>query len=293
MYDHIFIFLEGQTVDPARMDGTDGYDYYRKRNLQIKQRYDGVIIKGSLAKYLYGNNIHPFGREEVVEALKKIEEETHLSLKNGKVYSLEIGQTFKVKEPPSSYLRAWNTKKGYKRNTIEGKDGKIETVQYSTTRDSFKGYDKTREAKKEDIFSDDFLIRLELTLKKGTRNLYGHFLSPYELVAPQYYNKNVELWEQAYYLIQKAPVLITNSTDITPSRFGDMLTLKGLQSIGQDSALAIIGEAQAKGEISRINASRTRGMINKMLNNDGLITIDSCTKELDTKVREFVEQQYC
>jgi hypothetical protein len=75
------------------------------QNLGVYQNLDGVIIHGSLAKYLNGENLTPLTRGQVKEAIRKLETETGLDLSMAIVRSVEIGISVFTKEKPSEYLK--------------------------------------------------------------------------------------------------------------------------------------------------------------------------------------------
>ena len=74
------------------------------KNMVIWRNPDCVTIIGSLAKYLHDENITPLKREEVKQAIKKLEHDIGLSLKNAAVCSAEFGTSIVVKEKPFEYL---------------------------------------------------------------------------------------------------------------------------------------------------------------------------------------------
>jgi hypothetical protein len=73
-------------------------------NMGIYKNLNCLIIYGSLAKYLKGENITPLGRNEVKQAIKKLEQDIGLDLKGAIVSSVEFGTSIPIKKEPSQYL---------------------------------------------------------------------------------------------------------------------------------------------------------------------------------------------
>lgn len=64
----------------------------------------GISIIGSLAKFLYPNNVYPLNRHSTAQAIEKLSDSLHLSVEAATVSGLEFGQAFVMKYPVESYL---------------------------------------------------------------------------------------------------------------------------------------------------------------------------------------------
>jgi hypothetical protein len=115
-------------------------------SMGIYKSLNCLIIYGSLAKYLKGENITPLSRGEVKQAIKKLEQDISLNLKGAIVSSAEFGTSVIIKKKPSQYLNLLEKKK--KLTKVEySKWSKIESINYTSQTGSFEFtvYDKIGE----------------------------------------------------------------------------------------------------------------------------------------------------
>lgn len=264
------------------------------RNLKLVQQSNGVKTTGSLTKSLKGDNIQNATRDELYDFLLSIEDTLHLSLKNATVFVLEIGTTLQVDHVPSAYLRQWNDLDRYKMNTYKGSDKKIESVTYFIYERNFKGYDKGRQEKiKQHSLEGPFYLRLEFKILHFLKKFYGNSLNMWDLVKPDIYNRNIDLLKQFYFSIPKSPTHDFDLTYATNGSFKNMLEVDSIQTNGPDKLLAQIGELVAEGKLDRREATKMRNIIKSRMYENVSHVDDSLKKELDRKVMDFAEQQYC
>lgn len=72
--------------------------------LKVSVFVGGVSVVGSLAKYLYGNNVYPLGRHTTAQAVEKLSDALHIQADNINVTGLEFGDNFLMKRPVPEYL---------------------------------------------------------------------------------------------------------------------------------------------------------------------------------------------
>ena len=109
------------------------------QNMGIFISLDSVIIHGSLAKYLNGENVSNLTFQQVEEAIRKMENDTGLNLEVAIVKMLECGMSIITTKQPSEYLKLFGYPARYTRHeyaTITG----VETVTYSTQSGSYQYY---------------------------------------------------------------------------------------------------------------------------------------------------------
>lgn len=284
MYDRMTCFLPGSYAPPDRVEVNE-WGRGNVRNFRVQQRPDGIVLVGSLGKFLHGENATTLTRQGVREALASVEAETGLSLQGGTVWSLETGATLPVREPPSAYLTAWGPLPRYKKHTHGA-----ETITYSTGSRSYSGYDKQAESGPlGGIMQDRFALRLELRVKRGMKALHGRYLSPWELAEPDAYLVHVRLWSEYYFKIPKRREVICNMDGITTKQVARTLATIGLQSMGLDRMEAIIREAQQSGGIDRVTACRIRVLVRELQKDTRISSTEENTAELDDKVRTIMQ----
>ena len=109
------------------------------QNMGVFISLDSVIIHGSLAKYLNGENVSNLTRWQVREAIQKLEDEINLSLETAVVKMIECGVSIITTHPPAEYLKLFGYPARYTRHEYATMTG-VETVTYSTQSGSYQYY---------------------------------------------------------------------------------------------------------------------------------------------------------
>lgn len=287
--DSLSIFLAGALAPLDRLAGLrplrrEGCYLGTLGGLRIIQGAQGVFVRGSLPKYLQGENALPLTRQSLRAAFGKLEEESGLDLNAGKVYQLETAYTFPVKQAPRDYLATWGPLSRFKKNTY----GNGVTVTLANGGQSFSGYDKGAEMAPDALpcpLEGLSALRLELRWKRGLKRLYGRFLSPWEVSEPEAYRQAVKAWAGLYFRIPKSREVCLAMDGITPKGFERTLAALGLQAIGLDRAQEIIRDGLASGALDRVKASRMRALFRELAKDERITNTEPLTAEIDEKVR--------
>jgi len=261
------------------------------KNFNIKKLPDDtVILSGSLAKYLKGENALPLNRKSIALALDTFIDDTGFDLKGSRLVQLEIGTTFPVSHAPSAYLQSFGYIPRYNRHTHG--TGKLETVDYRTTTKEFIVYDKRAEMKKHeiimpDVFGNGHALRLELKYKRGVSKIFKKTLSPYDLTDSVIYHGLLENWQEFYFRIPKGRKSVINTAEkLTAKDFMTALNVLSLEQNGQEPIYNLVSQLQDEGKIMKENAKRTRDYLRGLSFDEGLP--DDTTAELDNLVRYAV-----
>lgn len=224
-------------------------------NLNVKQYADSVVIAGSLAKYLHGENMSVLQKhgyvDEVKESLEKLEEETKINLSNGIIREIEIGTSEELRNDCADYLSLFGRIGGrYKRFKVESTE--LESVNYRTRTGFFEfyAYDKTREMKDSrqmkmipDEYRNKNVLRLELRIKgrQGIKSIFRRDLKPYELTEKDVYD---ELKNQFYDFYKSIPkmerAIFIDTSRITKPQEIEKLCAEQFRQSNADSYNAIL-----------------------------------------------------
>lgn len=278
--------------DKKRYD-TGSYIGFEK-NMKIRQSPSGVHIMGSIAKYLHGENITSFTRNDVKNSLELLQNNTGIDFSKGIVRSVEFGSNFIMNKPVFFYLQNFGEKQRYKQNIIKGKQNELETVSYFTFSGGykFKAYNKTQETsdkrkKIPELYQNCNVLRLELTIK-GKHNFIKQFqkeLSPFDLADYSIYEKLDTLFYNFYSEIEKTnnDVYIDISEKLTPAKFQLLLAEQFKQS-HKEEVNSFIQSAKENNCLSKSNLSRIK-QIEKSIIKTNCISANDLNVELDEKVR--------
>jgi len=181
-------------------------------NLGVVIGLDSIIIHGSLAKFLKGENVSNMSHLQVKEAIWKLERETGISLESAIIKMIECSISIITKEQPSEYLKLFGYPVRYTRHeyaTITG----VETITYSTQSGAyqFTGYNKVLELqrkKKQEIptlFEGKNILRLEYRIvrRRGLQAKFKKDLTAYDLFDPVVYRELQNQFIEAYLAIPK------------------------------------------------------------------------------------------
>ena len=86
-----------RTTGEVRVSGRLG-------NLRVEEKPSGVVVEGSLGKYLNGDNIRPLTRHGAAEAVEKLSDALGVDIGPARVLAVEFGRTYEMSRPPAEYL---------------------------------------------------------------------------------------------------------------------------------------------------------------------------------------------
>ena len=214
-------------IQDIRRTGQDHYKGHIK-NIEISQNLDGCLLKGSIAKYLNGQNIQPLERKEVEQALLFLQQDTGLDFSKAVIRCVEIGTSIKLQNPVIEYLQCFdcidNLK--YKFQPCRTCNG-LESLLYFTKTGAFEFscYNKIQEMKDTrqaipESYKDRNVIRLELRIKKrqALRRIFKKDLKPLDLSDNVIFYELKNQFSKFYKQIPKIKrtVYLDMSKDITP-----------------------------------------------------------------------------
>lgn len=260
-------------------------------NIKITE-YGISISKGSLAKYLYGTNLKTLNRDEAKQALEKISDTLHLPMDAATVQRLDAGTNIEVTYKPPVYF---NHLGQYKRSERQPQN---KGLYYSTTNEQLALYDKIAQQKKKQIpipaeYTGKNLLRYEMRFLHRLPKLFSvDRVTGAMLYNERFYNDVIDRWQQAYEDIYKINDIEINF-DIVQSvpdlkRLGLLLYI---EQAGEVQMYQQIKEAQQRGQINSIQASRLREAIKSSCQpKEGLTRVNDSINELSMKINEAAEQ---
>ena len=182
------------------------------QNMGVSIGLDRIIIKGSLARFLTGENVSNISHLQVKEAILKLERETGISFESAIIRSIECSVSIITTEQPTEYLKLFGYPAKYTRHeyaTITG----VETVTYSTPSGSyqFTGYNKAQEVQRKKkqkipvLYEGENILRLEykITRRRGIKAKFKRDLTAYDLFHSVVYKELQTLFIEAYQAIPK------------------------------------------------------------------------------------------
>jgi uncharacterized protein YnzC (UPF0291/DUF896 family) len=267
------------------------------KNMRIFMNLNGIMIYGSLAKYLNNENMTPLNRKGVKQGIKKLEQDIGLSLKKAIVCSIEFGTSIITKEKLFEYLNLFGNTKRLTRAEFSKWSG-IETIYYTSKTGAFEfiGYDKTKEmeSRKQNIpplYEKSNVLRLEYKIRKkrGMDAKFKRGLSVYMLFDQNIYKKFQRLFFDFYKNIDKMGQLIyvDKSEKMTPALLEKLQAEQYRQSFLKDFRYSIQQLIEA-GKLSPKSLERIRAENNKLGHDIYISEQSTLIKELDAFVYDSV-----
>ncbi|TVL97280.1 MAG: hypothetical protein CV087_22540 [Candidatus Brocadia sp. WS118] len=270
------------------------YSNGKLENLKVNVNSNGVSIKGSLAKFLFGNNLEQLTRKNTQLAIEKLSDSLKLPLQGAIVYRLDIGANFILKRAVSEYISLLGGVRYYKRSEIADK----QTLLYLTSKRAMAFYDKVKELKRHqepipEVFQGRNVLRYELRFTKRLPEQLNEkkAVSVLKLYDENFYISVLEKWKSEYFKIQRLNRLkITGAIKMSSVReFVNQLALIGLTNIGGEAiALEMIENAKSNGELDKMQYKRFKDKIRELATNESYLELNEAIFELDSKVRQAV-----
>lgn len=259
-------------------------------NLNVNQYGSGIIIKGSLPKYYFGNNYKVLTRKDTEQAIKNIGEHLKINLDNAFVYRIDIAQNFIVMEPVGYYFTSLCDLNYFKRF----EQGNRETLRYQNYRRELVFYNKLNElkAKKVDIpplYSNRHLLRYEYRIRKRLAKEFNReHIYARDLYDEEFYISIIDKWHDMYFNIQRHNnIKQREGIELNDVRqLQNFLALLGLKQIGEREILNMID--REKNNLSSIQYSRLKKKIKDLSTSPEFTEPSDTILELDRKIRQAV-----
>lgn len=256
----------------------------------------GISIIGSLAKFLYPNNVYPLNRHSTAQAIEKLSDSLHLSVEAATVSGLEFGQAFVMKYPVESYLSKLGNMPKLLRYHFD-----MGTLYYKPRGKQqpkvFAFYDKKADAMAKGMalpvgFKDANLLKYEMRLNGRLPQQMGvPEVTSSTLSESGFYRQMVKRYQDSYFSISKQNQIKTDvmSEIKTVSDAFDVLVARLINQSDQTQIAAFLEELkEAKVFEDRINYTRLRKKIQAVAAKAGVTVSDDLVKELDDEIKNAV-----
>jgi hypothetical protein len=256
------------------------------KNFRLRHTEKGLLVSGSIGKYLNGENVSYLSRQGVQASFEKLEDETGWNLSNANLLVAEVGACFAMKESASSYMQSMEYKPMHKKMVYSSSKGNLETVLFFQDEKSFQFYDKNQEGKDSipAMMKGHNLLRLEYKIKGKLAKRIGMVLSVKDLQKRSIYEKFIEQWGNEYFDVQKKRIPIISNADITPKELEKILASYAVSELGIEAVQSII---QNKNMDAKTKL-RIKYMIHELNHNNSMTETSSLIDELNWKVQQVL-----
>lgn len=260
--------------------------------LKVSIYAGGVSIIGSLAKFLYPNNIYPLDRHSTAQAVEKLSDSLHMQMNDAKVTSMEFGTQFVMMHPVESYLSKLGDMPKLLRYHFE-----VGTLYYKPRGKLqpkvFAFYDKIADAAAKNMTLPDGFVGANLL--KYEMRLNGRL--PQQLGVPEvtastlsekpFYQLMVKRYQENYFAISKQNQVkteIMNEIKTVSDAF-DVYVARLISQSDQSQISGFLEELKdANVFTDRKYYTRLKNKIREVSTKAGVIVSDELLKELDNEV---------
>ena len=252
-----------------------------------------ISITGSLAKYLYPNNIYPLDRHSTKEAVQKLSESLHLDITGALVASLEYGTQFVMRQPTDAYLQLLGDMPRMLRANLGGGSLYYQTRSKEQPK-TFVFYDKVADAQAKGMvlpkgFEDANLLKYEMRLKGRLAQQMGvPEVKASTLYEKEFYRLLMVRYQQSYFSIIKKNRFKSNAmeqiktvTDALEVLFAKLISQSNQEEI--NGFLEDLKQAQVFNDAKYYSRLKTR--LRDIQSKGGAVVPDSLIKELDDEIK--------
>ncbi|MDD2953715.1 MAG: hypothetical protein PHC95_11210 [Parabacteroides sp.] len=263
--------------------------------LKVSIYTGGISIIGSLAKYLYPNNIYPLDRHTTAQAIEKLSDSLHISVDDAKVTGLEFGTQFVMAHPVENYLSKLGDMPKLLRYHFD-----IGTLYYKPKGKQqpkvFAFYDKKADAVAKDMalpvgFDEANLLKYEMRINGRLPQQLGvPEVTAATLSEKPFYRLMVKRYQESYFAISKNNQIKTDVMDEikTVSDAFDVFVARLISQSDQTQIAGFLEELkEAKVFDDRKCYSRLKKKIQEVATKAGVTVSDELIKELDDEIKNI------
>lgn len=211
-------------------------------NCKVYVRQTGIVLLGSLSKYLYGSNLFTLTRDSTQRAVEKMSDEMGIDVSLARVMRADVSTVFPMKNTPVSYYDCLLDKSRYKRQI-----GFDDTLCYTIEKRQLVFYDKRKEAATKGVMipptlQGSNLLRYEMRLKHRIGEQLGlERVRVENLYDDETYYKIVQLWSSEYEAINKIQASkVIMEGQLKPKMAKDRLTAELMMVVGANGVDNIV-----------------------------------------------------
>lgn len=261
------------------------------RNLKIRMSKSRLTVKGSLCKFVMGNQFDTMLPQDVRRGVGRLSKILGVPMDKAQISRLDIGKIIKTEHTPNQYWPYLSKLGRFVR--LEQENG----LYFRTSKCELCFYDKVKEMKRKgrgnDIplrFRNSNLLRYELRFKSSIAKQFNMaFITGATLMEEAFFKRVEEEIEKRYYIIVKERDLDVAIEDVScPKELQKYMEYAGILKLGGETKVrAMIDRGRKQGKWSYVQASRMRQHV-KSVSEAPFSTKESpLIIELDKKMAKF------
>lgn len=261
--------------------------------LKVSIYMGGISVIGSLAKFLYPNNIYPLDMNSTAQAIEKLSDSLHLPMVDAKVTGLEFGRAFVMAHPVENYLSKLGDMPRLLRYHFD-----VGTLYYKPRGKQqpkvFAFYDKKADATAKGMvlpvgFENANLLKYEMRFNGRLPQQMGiDDVKASTLFESGFYRQMIKRYQDNYFAISKLNQVKTDvmSEIKTVSDAFNVLVARLISGSDQTQITAFVEELkEAKVFDDRKNYTRLKKKIQEVATKSGVTTSNELIKELDDEIK--------
>jgi hypothetical protein len=249
------------------------------KNFKIKIKQDGIIIQGSIHKYIKGYNLEPLSLKEVENAIFELSDLFQIDLMQGVIRRLDYSNNIVVDYKPNLYFAHFSDSPRMRKKVYLN-----ENIEYSNSQRTLLMYDKIMDSSrlKQSIgneWTNKNVLRIELRYMQRLKkcfNLQQVLVS--EILKPDFFNKIHQNWIKEYFKINRMKIFNINDKKLTAKQMADYASMK-VFLMDNDFIEMLKANAKNPKEFNRFKSKNIK-LLDKQNESELLIELDNKVKAI-------------
>lgn len=279
-------------AETYRQDGQTFLTGYAN-NCKVSISDYGLSIKGSIAKFYSGNNLHTLSISDSKMAFEMMADTLRMPIRKATVSRIDIAQNLLMNYKPEAYYNFLGESNYYQR-LVQPK-----SVYYSNSRRTKLFYNKIAESKKQgciipETFQNKHVLRYELRYTTRLKKQFNQaIITPDTLTDNDFYMKLMDQWVKEYTTIQKIGLVNMDTKNIrSPKDYFKQLLALTIQEKGSATLLQHVDLLREQNTFDKPEYySRVRSEIKRLSSCKPLADTPELIQELNDKIAQ-AKQNY-
>lgn len=223
-------------------------------NLKVNYNEYSISIKGSLAKYYYGNNFNTLTKQETKDAIEMLSDDLGINISNSSISRLDFSTNLNTTYKPTIYYPFLGTLTRFNRLVQPS------SIYYNQSSKRLLFYDKTKWAKQTrnhipNEFIGEHLLRYELVINKNINRFFKKDKVLLKHLCEDYiFRTLLNAWKEYYNKIEKQTsksIKIMTDNIQTPKDLDTALLQALIKQVGFEEVDKVIELLKAKKTFSQ------------------------------------------
>jgi hypothetical protein len=264
-------------------------------NFFVRMFANVLILKGSLWKYTMGNQYDKMSLDDVRRAFLQLSKTLGLPMEKAWLTRLDFAQNMEVDHKPEAYNFYLGEASRYVRaefkSTLYYQQNSKQNVFYDKNKQMRSDRDTAKEIPLQ--FCNRHILRFEIRFMKQVSKQLKQNVTGETLMSREFYEKMLQIWESAYYAIQKRKDVAQLDSIENVKDFKQVVFAKGVQALGGISKMTqILKQKKLEGNWSKKQVDALKKALKDIADDPQANMTSPLIAELDRKISQAAQEGY-